>query len=537
MQRHDSVVQLRQDKIKKFIQVLSLIMQAPEQAREKLTQEAEHKETLVLSTFDQKDKAEHMQLLINTMMGLQEDSGILSSEPVSDNPTTYTLTLRVNKLSNDELDAIDKYNTELIDRLADFMNLLNYPGCWRGIWENVEGVLYFRAFNANYLQSLNLNNQLFEANIKTALTALCKMNVFNKDINAILSDTERAIFATQYGNQGSGLLFRFYRLWISPFYLILIKAMNTLIPKQNVIPSTDLDIQRRFNGGCFGDVSLALYKNRPIVVKNILSNGDDEPIKSLVSERRSFEFLHATKIHGQHHPGEYAVIQYLGYTSKNIKGAFGVLMEYADKASLDGFVNNNEEDNEEKKMTPTLKKQFMVDIAHGLSYLHHFGIIHRDLKTENVVVCSVPGKPGALHAKIIDLGGGRHKNDQYSKKDIYCTPYFSAPEVLQQQQQDEKSDVFSMGVIDWEIMMGRTIGTGYHPKIFYVFELANRVAIKGERAVIPNDCPVKISTIIKRCWEQEPEKRPSAADCVTVLQAITDEEMRMPNGTALSKLQ
>ena len=87
----------------------------------------------------------------------------------------------------------------------------------------------------------------------------------------------------------------------------------------------------------------------------------------------------------------------------------------------------------------------MIDIAKGMNYLHLFipPIIHRDLKSLNILIDS------SFRAKLADFGGTRQRADYMTNK--IGTFQWMAPEVIQGNSYDELADVYSYGIILWEI--------------------------------------------------------------------------------------
>eukprot|EP01089_Gocevia_fonbrunei_P005710 TRINITY_DN16194_c0_g1_i1.p1 TRINITY_DN16194_c0_g1~~TRINITY_DN16194_c0_g1_i1.p1 ORF type:complete len:173 (+),score=39.52 TRINITY_DN16194_c0_g1_i1:113-631(+) len=147
----------------------------------------------------------------------------------------------------------------------------------------------------------------------------------------------------------------------------------------------------------------------------------------------------------------------------------------------------------------------------GMSYLHVMGIIHRDLKAENIFVdrhyIAKIGDFGLSRKKGVDLNRSPNYGGEYAAG----TPGYIAPEILAGDPNISKpystmSDVFAMGMLIWECV------TGEYPFVSkYDLDsvaIANAI-VDGERPVIPDSCPEKMKVILLDCWEDDPYDRPT----------------------------
>ncbi|RWR80771.1 serine/threonine-protein kinase EDR1 isoform X1 [Cinnamomum micranthum f. kanehirae] len=142
-----------------------------------------------------------------------------------------------------------------------------------------------------------------------------------------------------------------------------------------------------------------------------------------------------------------------------------------------------------------------LDVARGMNYLHcrNPPIVHRDLKSSNLLVAK------NWTVKVGDFGLSCLKTSTFlTEKSGRGTPQWMAPEVLRNEPSNEKSDVFSFGVILWELMTESIPWTNLNS-----LEVVGVVGFMDRRLDIPEDLDPRISTIIHDCWQSDPEQRPS----------------------------
>lgn len=156
----------------------------------------------------------------------------------------------------------------------------------------------------------------------------------------------------------------------------------------------------------------------------------------------------------------------------------------------------------------TLKVRIVVEIAHAMNYLHKNGIIHRDLKIENIMLNSV------FEVKIVDFGLIRiHEifNDEYSflnesmSYNVGTLAYMS-PEMLNEQEYDYKTDVYSFGVVLFFIFYGKLPKQSLKDKT------------NGKEIVFPsesNNISQFCIDLIKKCLAFNPSKRPTFKEILT----------------------
>ncbi|CAI5532603.1 unnamed protein product [Closterium sp. Naga37s-1] len=152
-----------------------------------------------------------------------------------------------------------------------------------------------------------------------------------------------------------------------------------------------------------------------------------------------------------------------------------------------------------------------LDIAEGLEYLHSRGIVHRDVKSDNMLL----DKHHRV-VKIADFGVSRVKSEDSTMHHKTGTYGYMAPEVLKERPYDHKADVYSYGILLWEIYC---CDNPFPYSDLDPNEIASTVN-QGLRPDIPSCCPPQLAELMRRCWHGEAGKRPDMSEVVRRLKAI-----------------
>jgi serine/threonine protein kinase len=210
------------------------------------------------------------------------------------------------------------------------------------------------------------------------------------------------------------------------------------------------------------------------------------------------------------------VIQLLGVCFH--KGPFLLIEEYAKNGSLKDYLHSMRSVIEQEVSTNSVDSrltgapmedkmvQFSLQIAKGMDYLIEKKILHCDLAARNVLVFDDE------LLKICDFGMAKDVrfSDYYRRQQSGILPVkWMSPEALVDKVYTEASDVWSYGVVLWEIT---TLGGSPYPGI-----PADRVydrLLEGYRMSCPVTCPSYLYSVMLLCWEAEPPKRPTFSDLV-----------------------
>jgi serine/threonine protein kinase len=253
-----------------------------------------------------------------------------------------------------------------------------------------------------------------------------------------------------------------------------------------IINYDEIALGKQVGVGSYGVVYRGKWKGVDVAVKCF--------IKQKLSERRMLEFRAEMAFLSElHHPN---IVLFIGACVK--KPNLCIVTEYVKQGSLrdilaDGTI----------KLTWSQKLRMLRSAALGINYLHSLQpvIVHRDLKPSNLLVDE------NYHVKVADFGFARIKEENATM--TRCgTPCWTAPEILRGEKYDERADVFSFGVIMWQVVTRKEPFAGRN------FMGVSLDVLEGKRPQIPNDVPADLSKLMRKCWHASAEKRPSVEDVV-----------------------
>ena len=198
-----------------------------------------------------------------------------------------------------------------------------------------------------------------------------------------------------------------------------------------------------------------------------------------------------------------SILKFLGY-SYNIfrRKVPSFIFEF----SLRGNSNTIGLYQHEFKLNETNKLIILYGIASAMAYLHNHNIIHRNLKTSNILLDKslYPKLAGFIISKEIK------DNSTENSTKIKGTPAYLAPEVLLNKKFSKSSDIYAYSYIIYEIMTGKKPFN----KNISPLQIKKRVAEKGERPKFENPIKEVYKNLIERCWSQNPELRPTFEEII-----------------------
>nr|ABL89195.1 FGFR2 [Mus musculus] len=292
-------------------------------------------------------------------------------------------------------------------------------------------------------------------------------------------------------------------------------------------PRDKLTLGKPLGEGCFGQVVMAeavgIDKDKPkeavtVAVKMLKDDATEKDLSDLVSEMEMMKMI------GKHKN----IINLLGACTQD--GPLYVIVEYASKGNLREYLRARRPPGmeysydinrvPEEQMTFKDLVSCTYQLARGMEYLASQKCIHRDLAARNVLVTE------NNVMKIADFGLARDINniDYYKKTTNGRLPVkWMAPEALFDRVYTHQSDVWSFGVLMWEIF---TLGGSPYPGI--PVEELFKLLKEGHRMDKPTNCTNELYMMMRDCWHAVPSQRPTfkqlVEDLDRILTLTTNEE-------------
>ncbi|KAM4748202.1 leucine-rich repeat serine/threonine-protein kinase 1 [Rhinophrynus dorsalis] len=268
-------------------------------------------------------------------------------------------------------------------------------------------------------------------------------------------------------------------------------------------------------GGSGTIIYRAVYKRKPVAVKMFRINkfrttadvSTDTMFKHLqaMETMRNFsEFRQeASMLHSLQHP---CIVSLIGISIHPLCFA----LELAPQGSLNTVLaGNNQVTNSFMPLGHMLTQRMSYQIASGLSYLHKKNIIFCDLKSDNILVWSLDVRD-VVNIKLSDYGISRLSFHE-GALGVEGTPGYQAPEIRPRVVYDEKVDMFSYGMVLYELLSGQRPSLGQHQ-----LQISKKLS-KGIRPVLGRPEEVqfhRLQELMMECWDTKPEKRPLASSVV-----------------------
>ncbi|XP_005180653.1 mitogen-activated protein kinase kinase kinase 13 isoform X2 [Musca domestica] len=186
-----------------------------------------------------------------------------------------------------------------------------------------------------------------------------------------------------------------------------------------------------------------------------------------------------------------------------------IIMEFCPYGPLQNILKETE------FMLPSRLVSWSKQIALGMQYLHSHKIIHRDLKSPNILISA------EQLVKISDFGTSREWNEISTKMSFAGTVAWMAPEVIRNEPCSEKVDIWSYGVVLWEML---TCEIPY--KDVDSSAIIWGVGNNSLKLPIPSSCPEGFKLLVKLCWKTKPRNRPSFRQILSHLEIAGPELLR-----------
>ncbi|KAG0228211.1 hypothetical protein BGW42_002325 [Actinomortierella wolfii] len=242
--------------------------------------------------------------------------------------------------------------------------------------------------------------------------------------------------------------------------------------------------------GAYGTVYQTYWETRRVAVKKVHVTQDE--VRRVAAIQNEIDILQ--KLKHRH------IIQF--FDTIYHENMLVLIMDYAEGGSLFHAIEGG------RVVDWKTKTRIAQEIVRGLEYIHYKGVLHRDLKSHNVLLTS------HMEVKLCDFGLATVKIRSVSKStgNTVGTFRWMAPELFSARPQySTKSDMYSLGMVMWEMAANCTVPFKNQPDN----QIVATIIRSGERELLPDDIPIDYSYWVQRCWEHDPQKRPEASEMVT----------------------
>ncbi|MCE8162763.1 MAG: protein kinase [Candidatus Moeniiplasma glomeromycotorum] len=254
--------------------------------------------------------------------------------------------------------------------------------------------------------------------------------------------------------------------------------------------------------GGYGKVYCGEWKSQDVAIKKLNLSSSNISDKEITNEIKILKKLRNRYI-----------IQYYGTYSDEQE--LLIIMDYAENGTLTKFINDNKNKGHDWEFNRELIRQMTC----GLAYIHYENIIHRDLKSLNILLTK------NYEVRISDFGLSKNITSSQSKN-VRGTLGWMAPEVLKEGKFSKHSDIYALGMVIWEIATKCITpfkGTNYNTLALHI--------TNGRKETIPNNVPKNIQEIIRQCWKDNPTERitlEKIIESVGLIQSASEKEL--PDG-------
>uniref|UniRef100_A0A7N6BE89 Mitogen-activated protein kinase kinase kinase 7 n=1 Tax=Anabas testudineus TaxID=64144 RepID=A0A7N6BE89_ANATE len=250
----------------------------------------------------------------------------------------------------------------------------------------------------------------------------------------------------------------------------------------------DIEVEEVVGRGAFGVVCKAKWKGKDVAIKTIESE----------SERKAF-IVELRQLSRVNHPN---IVKLYGSCNNPVC----LVMEYAEGGSLYNVLHGAEP---LPYYTASHAMSWCLQCSQGVAYLHGMkpkALIHRDLKPPNLLLVA-----GGTVLKICDFGTAC--DIQTHMTNNKGSAAWMAPEVFEGNNYSEKCDVFSWGIILWEVITRRKPFDEIGGPAFRIMWAVHN----GTRPPLIKNLPKPIESLMTRCWSKDPSQRPSMEEIVKIM--------------------
>ncbi|CAM0946399.1 unnamed protein product [Alopecurus aequalis] len=269
---------------------------------------------------------------------------------------------------------------------------------------------------------------------------------------------------------------------------------------------SQLFIGNKFASGSNSRIYRGIYRQRAVAVKMVRLPERDEERRRALEEQFNSEVAFLSRLR---HPN---VVQFVAACKR--PPVYCIITEYMSQGTLRMYLHKKDP----YSLSPETVLRLALDVARGMEYLHAQGVIHRDLKSHNLLLNE------DMRVKVADFGtscleahssraGAGAAGGAEGKGTNMGTYRWMAPEMVRDKPCTRKVDVYSFGVVLWELTTCLVPFQGMTP-----VQAAYAACEKDARPPLSPTCPPALNSLIKMCWAANPARRPEFSYIVSVLE-------------------
>uniref|UniRef100_A0A8C7ZYJ4 Mitogen-activated protein kinase kinase kinase 12 n=1 Tax=Oryzias sinensis TaxID=183150 RepID=A0A8C7ZYJ4_9TELE len=323
-------------------------------------------------------------------------------------------------------------------------------------------------------QQEHFNNSVLKLHEHDGSSGRTEENGPELDSSVVRSQANDARLQTQSTGGGGGFLEGLFGC-LRPVWTMIGKAYSTEhkhdLDEGWEVPFEEISDLQWVGSGAQGAVFLGKLHGQEVAVKKV-RNIKETDIK------------HLRKLK---HPN---IITFKGICTQ--APCYCIIMEYCAQGQLYEVLRAG------RKITPSLLMDWAMGIAGGMNYLHLHKIIHRDLKSPNMLITYDDA------VKISDFGTSKELSDKSTKMSFAGTVAWMAPEVIRNEPVSEKVDIWSFGVVLWEMLTGEVPYKDVDSSAI-IWGVGNN----SLQLPVPDSCPDSFKLLLRQCWNCKPRNRPS----------------------------
>ncbi|XP_057970135.1 uncharacterized protein LOC131159329 isoform X2 [Malania oleifera] len=283
-----------------------------------------------------------------------------------------------------------------------------------------------------------------------------------------------------------------------------------------IIKNEDLEELKELGSGTFGTVYHGKWRGTDVAIKRIKNSCFTG--RSSEQERLTVEFWREAEILSKlHHPN---VVAFYGVVQDGPGGTLATVTEFMVNGSLRRVLLCKDRHLDRRK-----RLIIAMDAAFGMEYLHSKNIVHFDLKCDNLLVnLKDPLRP---ICKVGDFGLSKIKRNTLVTGGVRGTLPWMAPELLNgsSSKVSEKVDVFSFGIVLWEILTGEEPYANMH-----YGAIIGGIVNNTLRPPVPGFCDPEWRLLMEQCWAPDPVARPSFTEIARRLRVMSAASQSKPPG-------